>query len=197
MGALGDWVLRSAMMQAKQWPDLEISINLSPVQFRHPHLPAHLSELARQAGVPPSQIVLEITEGVLMESSKRTKETLESIRTMGFKLALDDFGTGYSSLAYLCQFKFDKIKIDRSFVAGFARGEVPRIVLTAVVALGNGLGMSIVAEGVETEFDALAMRHFGCTDMQGYFFSKAVDSKTLDTLLKTGIEPPLQAHAAL
>ena len=118
-----------------------------------------------------------------MEANQRTRETLDSIRAMGFQLALDDFGTGYSSLAYLCQFKFDKLKIDRSFVTGFARGEVPQSVLKAVVTLGQGMGMSIVAEGVETEFDALAMRHFGCTEMQGYYFSRPVPPQAIDKLL--------------
>ncbi|MGE3867418.1 MAG: putative bifunctional diguanylate cyclase/phosphodiesterase, partial [Hyphomonadaceae bacterium] len=183
MGALGDWVLRRAMQAAKRWPDLEMSVNLSPVQSRHTDLLARLRQMTREYDVAPEQIVLEITEGVLMDTSKGTRQTLDALRDMGFKLALDDFGTGYSSLAYLCQFKFDKIKIDRTFVAGFARGDVPQVVLTSVVALGAGLGMDIVAEGVETEFDALTMRYFGCTELQGYYFSKAVDSKALDALL--------------
>ena len=183
MPALGDWVLRHAMQAAKRWPGLEIAVNLSPVQFRHSDVQTQLHRLTQEYGVDPRQITLEITEGVLMEANQRTRETLDSIRAMGFQLALDDFGTGYSSLAYLCQFKFDKLKIDRSFVTGFARGEVPQSVLKAVVTLGQGMGMSIVAEGVETEFDALAMRHFGCTEMQGYYFSRPVPPQAIDKLL--------------
>ncbi len=183
MPALGDWVLRRAMRAAKRWPDLEVAVNLSPVQFRHADLQTQLHRLAQEADVNPRQITLEITEGVLLEATQRTKDTLQAIRAMGFQLALDDFGTGYSSLGYLCHSKFDKIKIDRSFVAGFARGEVPQAVFKAVVILGQGMGMSIVAEGVETEFDALAMRHFGCTEMQGYHFSRPVSADKIDTLL--------------
>jgi diguanylate cyclase (GGDEF)-like protein len=190
MPILGDWVLRRAMEQARRWPDLEMAVNLSPVQFRHADIQNRLHRLTQEYGVDPRRIILEITEGVLMEANSRTKETLDSIRAMGFKLALDDFGTGYSSFAYLCQFKFDKLKIDRSFVSGFARGEVPRSVINAVVTLGQGLGMSIVAEGVETEFDALAMRHFGCTEMQGYYFSRPAKAEAIDKMLAEASAAP-------
>lgn len=192
MPILGDWVLRRALEAARRWPELEMAVNLSPVQFRHADIQNRLHRLTQEYGVDPRRIVLEMTEGVLMEASAKTKETLDSIRAMGFKLALDDFGTGYSSFAYLCQFKFDKLKIDRSFVTGFARGEVPRSVINAVVTLGQGLGMSVVAEGVETEFDALAMRHFGCTEMQGYYFSKAVKADAIQAMLDA---PPAEIAA--
>ncbi|HWA21062.1 MAG TPA: EAL domain-containing protein [Caulobacterales bacterium] len=196
MPILGDWVLRRAMEAAKRWPELEMAVNLSPVQFRHADIQNRLYRLTQEYGVDPRRIVLEMTEGVLMEASAKTKETLDSIRAMGFKLALDDFGTGYSSFAYLCQFKFDKLKIDRSFVTGFARGDVPRSVINAVVTLGQGLGMSVVAEGVETEFDALAMRHFGCNEMQGFYFSKAVTAEAIHALLAAPAETALSAADA-
>jgi EAL domain-containing protein (putative c-di-GMP-specific phosphodiesterase class I) len=104
---------------------------------------------------------------------------------MGFKTALDDFGTGYSSLSYLCNFKFDKIKIDRSFVSNVSNAQTSRTIVQSVVSLGRGLGMEIVAEGVETEYEALMMKHFGCTELQGYFFSKPVGAGQVDSLLQT------------
>ena len=108
-----------------------------------------------------------------------------SLRSIGFKTALDDFGTGYSSLAYLCNFKFDKIKIDRSFVGRIARVDISRTIVQSVVTIGRGLGMDIVAEGVETEFEAMMMTKLGCTELQGYYFSKPVDADQTANLLKT------------
>jgi EAL domain-containing protein (putative c-di-GMP-specific phosphodiesterase class I) len=129
--------------------------------------------------------VLEITEGVLLEATDRVNAVLDAIRGMGFKTALDDFGTGYSSLSYLCNFKFDKIKIDRSFISSIAKIDSSRTIIKSVVTLGRGLGMDIVAEGVETEFEAVMMTHFGCTELQGYFFSKPLPADQMVALLRT------------
>ena len=104
---------------------------------------------------------------------------------MGFKTALDDFGTGYSSLAYLCNFRFDKIKIDRAFVSGMSKSESYNKIVNAVVSLGKGLGMEIVAEGVETETEVDIMTALGCTELQGFYFSKPIDAASLCQLLKT------------
>ena len=120
--------------------------------------------------------MLEITEGVLLEASEHTVSILDAIRAMGFKIALDDFGTGYSSLAYLCNFKFDKIKIDRSFIGSISKVDTSRRIVQSVITLGRGLGMDIVAEGVETEIEAVMMTHFGCTELQGYYFSRPIDA---------------------
>lgn len=183
MPALGEWVLARAMTEAHNWPGLQISVNLSPVQFRQPDLEQRLREIAGKNSANPRQFVLEITEGVLMDSSDRTSHTLDAIREMGFSTALDDFGTGYSSLAYLCNFRFNKIKIDRTFVAGMARSNRITQIVKAVVAIGQGLGMEIVAEGVETEQDAKAMSDLGCSELQGYFFSKPLDVEPLKAFL--------------
>jgi diguanylate cyclase (GGDEF)-like protein len=183
--ALGEWVLDQAMKDAKRWPDLEIAVNLSPAQFRHIDLRPTLRELVAKHGVDPSRFVLEITENVLMEATDHTNSILESIRAMGFKTALDDFGTRYSSLAYLCKFKFDKIKIDRSFVGRMSVDDISRTIVESVVKLGRGLGMDIVAEGVETELEAAMMTNFGCTELQGFYFSKALAAGRLTKLLST------------
>ncbi|MGE3143793.1 MAG: putative bifunctional diguanylate cyclase/phosphodiesterase, partial [Hyphomonadaceae bacterium] len=123
MPALGAWVLERALRDSKLWPDMQVAINLSPVQFRHVDLVSMLRDMTAKYDVDPRNIVLEITEGVLLESTERTRSTIETLRGMGFKTALDDFGTGYSSMCYLCDFKFDKIKIDRSFVQGISAAQ--------------------------------------------------------------------------
>jgi diguanylate cyclase (GGDEF)-like protein len=184
MPALGTWILERAIKDSKMWPQLEISINLSPVQFIQSDLEAVLRRLTAEHNVAPKRFVLEITEGVLLEATDHTKSVLQAIQGMGFKTALDDFGTGYSSLAYLCNFKFDKIKIDRSFVTNVSSALASRTIVQSVVSLGRGLGMQIVAEGVETEYEALMMSHFGCTELQGFYFSAPVEADKLGPLIE-------------
>ena len=192
---LGEWVLEQAMFDSKRWPDLEVAVNLSPVQFRHVDLGAVLHTLVTKHGVAPHRFVLEITEGVLLESSNHTNSILESIRAMGFRTALDDFGTRYSSLAYLCNFKFDKIKIDRSFVSRMAEDHTSNTVVQSVIKLGRALGMDIVAEGVENELEAAMMTNLGCTELQGFYFSKAlVQTKCLDFLAPSSPSASLRSH---
>ena len=180
MPALGAFVLEQAFKDAHRWPGLDIAINLSPVQFRHVDLVSLLRRLIERHAMDPSRIVLEVTEGVMMESTERNRQQLDAIRDMGFKVALDDFGTGYSSLRYLCDFHFDKIKIDRAFVTGVHQRKAAMTVIQSVVTLGRGLGMGIVAEGVETEAEASVMRLVGVTELQGFFFSKAVPADEVE-----------------
>jgi EAL domain-containing protein (putative c-di-GMP-specific phosphodiesterase class I) len=183
--SLGEWVLDRAMADAQQWPHLEVAVNLSPVQFRHVDLEETLRRLVKQHGVPPSRFVLEITEGVLLEASDRVNAVLDAIRGMGFKTALDQFGTGYSSLSYLCNFKFDKIKIDGSFVSKVSEDDTSRTIVQSVIRLGRGLGMDIVAEGVENESEAVMMTHFGCTELQGFYFSEALAADQMTKFLSS------------
>jgi EAL domain-containing protein (putative c-di-GMP-specific phosphodiesterase class I) len=160
-------------------------VNLSPVQIRHIDLESTLRRLVAEHGVDPKRFVLEITEGVLLESNEHISAILDAIRAMGFKTALDDFGTGYSSLSYLCSFRFDKIKIDRSFISSVSKVDTSKMIIKSVVTLGRGLGMDIVAEGIETEFEAVMMTGFGCTELQGYHFSRPVDAEAMLELLRT------------
>ncbi|MDX2276365.1 MAG: EAL domain-containing protein [Hyphomonadaceae bacterium] len=173
MPALGALVLERAFEDSKRWPGVQVAINLSPVQFRHVELIELLQYLVVKCGVEPSRFVLEVTEGVLLEASDRNRETIDALRELGFRVALDDFGTGYSSLSYLSEFRFDKIKIDRGFVTGIQERKRALTIIQSVVTLGRGLGMDIVAEGVETEAEATVMRLVGVTELQGYFFSPA------------------------
>ncbi|MEQ1709578.1 MAG: EAL domain-containing protein [Terricaulis sp.] len=183
MPVLGAFVLERAFEESKRWPEIEIAINLSPVQFRHVDLVPLLVRLITQHQIDPRRFVLEVTEGVLMESSERNREVLEEIRGLGFKIALDDFGTGYSSLRYLCDFRFDKIKIDRAFVTGIDERKRAMTIIQSVITLGRGLGMDIVAEGVETEAEASIMRLVGVTELQGFYFSRPVAAEAIDALL--------------
>ena len=193
MPLLGEWVLSRAMKDQKKWPQLQVSINLSPVQFRQAGLEGLLQALVQEHGVDPRNFVLEITEGVLMESCDRTSHTLDAIHTMGFQTALDDFGTGYSSLAYLCNFRFDKIKIDRAFVSGMSKSESYQKIVHAIIALGKGLGMKIVAEGVETDAEARLMTELGCGELQGYYFSRPIEPEQLCKLLESHRPQPATA----
>ncbi|MBN8608218.1 MAG: EAL domain-containing protein [Caulobacterales bacterium] len=195
MPSLGAYVLERAFEEAKLWPDLDVAINLSPVQFRHVDLPELLAELLAKHAIDPRRIVLEVTEGVLMESTERNRQILDAVRGMGFKVALDDFGTGYSSLRYLCDFRFDKIKIDRAFVTGIHERKRAMTIIQSVVTLGRGLGMDIVAEGVETEAEASVMRLVGVTELQGFFFSQAVPASDVAPLVAK-LSPPRDAAAA-
>ena len=201
MPALGERVLSRAMRDWHAWPHLEVSVNLSPLQFRQSDIVAILERMTSEHQIDPARFVLEITEGVLMDAGDRTHAALDGIRNLGFRMALDDFGTGYSSLAYLCNFHFDKIKIDRSFVSGLSRSPNFRTIVQSVISLGSGLGMQIVAEGVEIETEAQSMTAFGCSQMQGYYFAKPMPRTALEAFIKAytpapGAEPARPSVAA-
>jgi EAL domain-containing protein (putative c-di-GMP-specific phosphodiesterase class I) len=191
--ALGEWVLDRAMTDSRRWPELEVAVNLSPVQIRHVDLEPMLRTLIQKHGIDPGRFVFEITEGVLLESTDQVNRILDVIRGMGFKTALDDFGTGYSSLSYLCNFSFDIIKIDRSFINNISKIASSKMIVQSVVALGRALGMDIVAEGIETEVEAKMMAQFGCTELQGYYFSRPLEAEALVALLETFRSMPIFA----
>ena len=184
MPELGEWVLRTAMENCARWPELDIAINLSPAQFHHVDLEGLLKGLLESTAVDPKRITLEITEGLLLDRSKKTRSTLQAIRDLGFHIALDDFGTGFSSLRYLIDFRFDKLKIDRSFVSGMSRVGPAKTIVQTVIDLGRALGMDVIAEGVENEAEAVMMRALGCHSMQGYFFSRPVSRTDMEALLR-------------
>ena len=169
---LGEWILRQACTDALRFKDdIRIAVNLSPAQFRNPTLPMRILGILNQTGLSPRRLELEITEGVLMADDTATIAMLNQLRSIGVRIALDDFGTGYSSLGYLKIFEFDKVKIDRSFLANI-ENEKEAVVLRAVTQLSNSMGMTTVAEGVETVAQLSKVREQGCTEVQGYYFSK-------------------------
>ncbi|MBR0878104.1 diguanylate cyclase (GGDEF)-like protein/PAS domain S-box-containing protein [Bradyrhizobium japonicum] len=170
---LGEFVLRSACSDAATWPDdVDVAVNLSPVQFKSPNLIASVTDALAASGLAARRLELEITESVLLQNSETTLTTLHELRAMGVRISLDDFGTGYSSLSYLRSFPFDKIKIDRSFVSELATREDSMAIIRAVTGLGRSLGIVTTAEGVENDAQLELLRREGCTQAQGYLFSK-------------------------
>lgn len=172
--ALGEWVIAEACRLSHGLEGRRISVNVSPLQFRNSRFLSRLGEILKETGTQASQIELEITESVLIEDDKRALQVLDELKRMGFDVALDDFGTGYSSLSYLSRYPFDTIKIDRSFVSNLGVVDSAQVIVRSIIALGNGLGMQIVAEGVETIEEALFLTQAGCDELQGYLLGRPV-----------------------
>ena len=169
---LGEWILRTACCEAATWPPhLNVAVNLSPVQFRHGDLAGLVHQVLIDTGLSPSRLELEITESVLIDDLSRALLILRRLKAFGVRIAMDDFGTGYSSLSTLQAFPFDKIKIDRSFIANLDRAPSATIV-RAVLALGRGLNLPVVAEGVETQAQLAFLAREGCAEMQGYLLGR-------------------------
>jgi diguanylate cyclase (GGDEF)-like protein len=187
---LGEWAIRQACATAAQWPEnLRIAVNLSPAQFRSPGLLQAIVGALAAAGMSPNRLELEITETVLLQDSEATLTLLYRLRELGVRIAMDDFGTGYSSLSYLQSFPFDKIKIDRSFVRNIADGPGSLNIVRAVAALANGLGMTATAEGVETQEQLDTIKSEGCTEMQGFLFSRPLPAAEIERLFLANCRP--------
>ena len=169
---LGEWVLREACREAAKWPhNIYVAVNLSPAQFKNRGIEQIVFSALAQSRLSPRRLELEITETVLLADEKTALATLHKVRQFGVRIAMDDFGTGYSSLGYLRNFPFDKIKIDRSFIADLLARKDCLAIVRAVSGLGTSLGMSITAEGVETVEQLEQLGNAGCTEVQGYLFS--------------------------
>ena len=173
---IGDWVLGEACMQASEWKDdVRVAVNVSPMQFEDPgRLVDTVTRALAKSGLPGARLEIEITESVLLRNEAAVLAALHRIRRLGVKVAMDDFGTGYSSLSQLHSFPFDKIKIDRSFVRNGGDAHGQDAIIRAIAALGVSLGMTTIAEGVETNDQLARIRAEGCTSVQGYLFSKPV-----------------------
>ncbi len=180
---LGEWVLRHACAEAAEWPEqLRVAVNLSPVQFRSKGLVETIARALADSGLPPERLELEITEGVLLHDDAANLAALGRLREMRVRIAMDDFGTGYSSLSYLRSFRFDKVKIDKSFVSGPSGGAEGAAIIRAVMSLCTTLGIATSVEGVESEEQLDRIRAEGCTEVQGYLFSKPVPPEDLPGL---------------
>jgi EAL domain-containing protein (putative c-di-GMP-specific phosphodiesterase class I) len=170
---IGEWVLREACSQAANWPtEIKLAVNLSPAQFRTRTLVSTVVRALAASGLAASRLELEITESVLLRDDEANLGTLHQLRGLGVRISLDDFGTGYSSLSYLRSFPFDKIKIDQSFVRELSSRSDCAAIVEAVATLGRTLGMATTAEGVETREQLEELRSKGCTEAQGYLFSR-------------------------
>lgn len=183
MNPLGWWALRRVFRESRRWPQQCISINLSPLQIMSHGFLGQLGELVVEMKVDPARVTFEVTESVLMENSRRVYEVLEGLRDMGFCIALDDFGTGYSSLSYLRMFRFDRIKIDRSFVQNIENDIDAQSILKAIAGMGSALRMKLVAEGVETPLQRQLVIAAGCQLIQGHLFWKAMPAEAITPLL--------------
>jgi diguanylate cyclase (GGDEF)-like protein len=186
IASIGAWVLGQACRDAMSFTGEQgVAVNVSPLQFRRPGLVEAAAEALASSGLPPERLELEVTESVLLDDSEATRETLHRLRGLGLRIAMDDFGTGYSSLSTLRSFPFDKIKIDQSFVRDLASSAEARSIVSAIAGLGRALGMRTTAEGVETEGQLAALEAEGCTEAQGYLFSKPRPAEELPLLLRS------------
>jgi diguanylate cyclase (GGDEF)-like protein len=181
---IGEWVLRTACAEAATWPeDVAVAVNLSPAQFRTGKLVQTVLSTLAATGLSANRLELEITESVLLDNDETNRAVLTQLHELGVRIAVDDFGTGYSSLAYLRSFPFDKIKIDQSFVREMASDADSEAIVRAVVDLGATLGMTTIAEGVETREELERIRAHGCTEIQGFLFGRPTPLEEVRALI--------------
>ncbi|MDE2388781.1 MAG: EAL domain-containing protein [Betaproteobacteria bacterium] len=175
---IGEWVLRTACSEAAKWHKngqlLQVAVNLSPLQIKNPNFVENVLGIIKETGFPPDRLVLEITEGALMEHSENTLATLLALRKHHIQIALDDFGTGYSSMNYLKRLPINHIKVDQSFVRGMQDNKENLAIVRAIISLSKNLGFSVTAEGIESLNQAQILKYFGCETLQGYYFSKPI-----------------------
>ncbi|MET7245972.1 EAL domain-containing protein [Methylobacterium sp. EM32] len=191
---LGEWVLHQACREAAGWPEgVRVAVNLSPAQFRTPDLVGTVARALRESGLDPARLELEITEQVLLEETEANLAVLHRLRGLGLRIAIDDFGTGYASLSYLRAFPFDAIKIDRSFTAALGREAAAVAIVQAVIGLGASLGITTLAEGVETRGQLAALRRSGCGEMQGFLFSRPMPAAEIRRLVAAAAMPWMAA----
>jgi diguanylate cyclase (GGDEF)-like protein/PAS domain S-box-containing protein len=193
--AIGEWTLRTACEQVKAWPGLHVAVNLSPVQFKHRDLVNTVTQVLQETGLEPRLLELEITESVLLYDTKAALEILNTLKNIGVRIAMDDFGTGYSSLAYLNSFPFDKIKIDKSFIADLNRTSKSNAIVKSVISLGRSLDIVITAEGVESGEQLKFLTDEGCKQIQGFYFGKAMSADEL-TRVRQSWQPVIAPASA-
>lgn len=186
---IGEWVLRSAVRQAKEWmasgyPPITIAVNLSPVQFRDTHFQDLVVAILEEAALAPEYLELELTEGMAMHDPEKAVKIMGSLHELGVRMSIDDFGTGYSSLNYLKKFKVYKLKIDQTFVRDITTDAEDRAIVAAIISMAKSLGLTTIAEGVETEAQFNFLQKQGCDEMQGYYFSKPLPVTDFEKLRK-------------
>ena len=177
---LGEFILRRACLDGRNWPGLTVSVNVSPLQFRRPDFVEAIERILGETAFEPNRLELELTESTLLGNLESAELSMLRLKGVGVCFALDDFGTGYSSLLYLRRFPFDKLKIDSSFVRSIEKAADAAAIVHAVVSLGRGLGMKVTAEGVETADQHLFLRAAGVHSMQGYRFGRPVTAAEID-----------------
>lgn len=188
--SIGEWVLKTAVHDAKRWVDQQlslrtVSVNLSAVQFRHPKLPETVAHCLQEAGLSALHLELELTEGAAIDDPDAALAVMHKLHACGARLSMDDFGTGYSSLSQLKRFPLFKLKIDQSFVRDLSNNASDRAIVTATIRMAQALGMQTTAEGVETEAQRVFLLEHGCNEGQGYLFSRPLPVAAFETLLQT------------
>jgi diguanylate cyclase (GGDEF)-like protein len=203
IGPMGEWVLKTACAQARQWQDeglpaVPIAVNVSAVQFRQQGFLRLVKTVLRETGLAPQYLELELTESLLLSNADGTLSMLQQLKGMGLKLSIDDFGTGYSSLSYLRQFPIYKLKIDRSFVRDITVDPDDAVITSTIISMAQSLGLKVLAEGVETEEQMSFLRAHNCHEVQGHYFSKPLDANELADKLRSPlpVEPSRAEMAA-
>lgn len=198
---IGEWVLTEACQQNSAWqraglPPISISVNLSPVQFRHAGLACLVSSALQQSGLQAGYLELELTESFVMHDAERIKTCMHKLKAIGIDISVDDFGTGYSSLSYLKRFPVDRLKVDKSFVRDIDSDPEDAAIVRAIITLGHALGLKVVAEGVETEAHLEFLQEHNCDELQGYYFSRPVPAGEIEAMLRAMAEYAGQPDAA-
>jgi EAL domain-containing protein (putative c-di-GMP-specific phosphodiesterase class I) len=186
--SIGEWVLRKACQQAKNWRDQGIplssmAVNVSAVQFLNKGFCSLITTILAETGLEPDALELELTESVLINDEGIVLSVLRSLKQIGVQLAIDDFGTGYSSLSRLKNFPIDRLKIDRAFVRNIEQDSDSAAIVVAVIAMAEGMAMKVIAEGVETAGQLAFLKNMGCNEVQGYFLSKPLPSAQVEEFL--------------
>jgi len=197
---IGEWVLRTAVQQLKAWSDagmapITLSVNLSSVQFRHADLPELVSTILDEAQLPAHRLELELTEGVAMTDPLGAIAIMNNLHERGVRMSIDDFGTGYSSLSYLKKFQVYKVKIDQSFVHDITENSDDKAIVGAIISMATSLGMQTIAEGVETQGQLEFLKAKGCTEVQGYYFSRPLPVEQFEAFMRTGSPSNLMSIA--
>jgi EAL domain-containing protein (putative c-di-GMP-specific phosphodiesterase class I) len=201
IGPLGEWVLRQACSDARDWreagyPDLQVSVNCSAQQFQRDGFVETVDLILRGTGLPASCLELEITESVIVQRSEEVIARFAALDAMGVRIAIDDFGTGYSSLSYLKRFAIHQLKIDQSFVRDISSDPDDAAIVSAIIAISHSLGLQVLAEGVETAEQLAFLRSLGCDCAQGYYFSRPVPAEEFTRLLESWTLRPRTAARA-
>jgi len=195
---VGEWIIREACRTAAAWPaPVSVAVNLSAVQVRHSDLVGIVRSALAESGLPAERLELEVTESVFLDATPAIHAMLRDLRAMRVRLSLDDFGTGYSSLSYLRRLAFDKIKIDRSFVADLPHDGNGLAIVRAIIDMATTLGMTITAEGVETQAQQLCLLDQGCHQFQGYLFGRPMTARDAATLIAHLVPSALPTPSAV
>jgi EAL domain-containing protein (putative c-di-GMP-specific phosphodiesterase class I) len=193
---IGEWVVRTACLQSMAWqndglPAVTVVVNISARQFREKNLLQTVAKILTETGLDPTQLELEVTEGVIMHDAQRVIAVLQAFRDMGVRLSVDDFGTGYSSLSYLKRFPVNRLKIDQSFVRDITTNADDAAIAQAVITLGHTMNLRVIAEGVETTEQLAFLRRNHCDEVQGYLFGKPMPADEFEKLLQSGRTLPV------